>query len=138
MIGRIRDNLNLTPSLSLLFAHPVLSDLASAINGCDGRSLGPPITLIDRGGLIPLSFAQQRLWVLAQLEGPSATYNMPAALRLKGHLDVGALQRSLDGLFARHEALTSSTTHLCPLADQSSTRGSTCWTTASILFRWEQ
>ncbi|HMH67504.1 MAG TPA: condensation domain-containing protein, partial [Pinirhizobacter sp.] len=52
-----------------------------------------------------LSFGQQRLWFLCQLEGVSATYHMPVALRLRGPLDRTALQHSLDHLLARHEAL---------------------------------
>ncbi len=54
---------------------------------------------------LPLSFAQQRLWFLAQMEGVSETYHMPLGLRLKGRLDSTALRRALDRILARHEAL---------------------------------
>ena len=60
-----------------------------------------------REGALALSFAQQRLWFLAQLQGASTTYQMPMALRLRGVLNVSALRRSLDRLLARHEALRS-------------------------------
>ena len=53
----------------------------------------------------PLSFAQQRLWLLAQLQGPSATYNMPIALQLNGNLNIDALRSSLAYLLSRHESL---------------------------------
>src|SRR5436309_3110577 len=54
---------------------------------------------------LPLSFAQQRLWFLDQLEPGNAFYNMPVAVRLRGALDADALQRSFEQVVARHEAL---------------------------------
>ena len=60
-----------------------------------------------REGALVLSFAQQRLWFLAQLQGANATFQMPMALRLRGVLNVSALRRSLDQLFARHQSLRS-------------------------------
>ncbi|MCA6119370.1 amino acid adenylation domain-containing protein, partial [Bradyrhizobium sp. WSM 1738] len=60
-----------------------------------------------RDGPLQLSFAQQRLWLLAQLDGASSNYHIRGALRLSGDLDVVAWRRSLDRLFARHEALRS-------------------------------
>ncbi|ATB48688.1 non-ribosomal peptide synthetase [Corallococcus macrosporus] len=73
-----------------------------------GQSLQSAADLIPvapRDGTLPLSSGQQRMWFLEQFQGPSGAYNMPAALRLEGALDVAALQRSLDEIVRRHEVL---------------------------------
>lgn len=54
---------------------------------------------------VPLSFTQQRLWFLAQLDGPSAAYNIPMAMRFSGRLDRPALLRALEEVVRRHEVL---------------------------------
>ena len=64
-----------------------------------------PIARAPRGGPLPLSFAQQRLWLLEQLDPGSAVYNVPGAVRLLGRLDVEALRRSFEELVRRHESL---------------------------------
>ncbi|GLH79078.1 hypothetical protein SSBR45G_39870 [Bradyrhizobium sp. SSBR45G] len=63
------------------------------------------IPIVDRKGRLPLSYAQQQLWLLAELDGTSTNYHIDAVLRLRGRLDVAAWRRSLDHLLARHEAL---------------------------------
>jgi amino acid adenylation domain-containing protein len=65
----------------------------------------PPIRPIERGGAFPLSFAQERLWFLSQLDAESVVYNIPSALRLTGELDVCALEQSFNELVRRHEIL---------------------------------
>ncbi|WP_244514878.1 condensation domain-containing protein, partial [Ensifer sp. LCM 4579] len=62
---------------------------------------------ISRDGALPLSYSQQRLWFLSQLDEDSTNYNIPLGWRLRGRLDHAAWRRSLDRLFARHEALRS-------------------------------
>ncbi|WP_029951814.1 condensation domain-containing protein, partial [Burkholderia sp. A1] len=95
--------------LASLFAQPRLADFAALLAGKlkEDQPALPAITPIERGGLLPLSFAQQRLWLLAQIENLSASYHIPIGLRLGGVLDLSAWQQALDALFARHEALRS-------------------------------
>ncbi|WP_082111155.1 non-ribosomal peptide synthetase [Photorhabdus thracensis] len=95
--------------LSTLFKFPALMAFAEAIRARfikPGRIL-PAIVPLSREGQLPLSFAQQRLWFLAQFDGVSDTYHIPLALRLHGQLDIVAWQQALNTLFARHEALRS-------------------------------
>ena len=66
------------------------------------------ISPAPRNQILPLSFAQERLWIMDQLEPHSSVFNMPVALRLKGSLDVPALRRSLNEIVRRHEALRTS------------------------------
>ena len=72
------------------------------------RAAASPVRAIGKRpetGPAPLSFAQQRLWFLDQLEPGRAHYNLPLALRLSGELDVAVLSRALDAIVGRHEAL---------------------------------
>ncbi|QDI30416.1 amino acid adenylation domain-containing protein [Serratia marcescens] len=91
--------------LQTLFANPTLLALAQQLRRTDEAL--PPIEAMPRGAALPLSFAQQRLWFLTQLEGLSETYHIPLALSLRGELDLPAWRQSLDALYARHEALRS-------------------------------
>ena len=66
---------------------------------------GPELVAVERGGRMPLSYAQQRLWFLEQLEPGSAAYNMPLGVRLRGELKREAVEWSLNELVKRHEVL---------------------------------
>ncbi len=104
VIARVREGLKVEVALKDLFAHPVLSDMARAVASAATAEISP-IVAVERGPRLPLSFAQQRLWILAQMEGVSEAYHMPMGLRLKGGVDCGALRKALDRIVARHEAL---------------------------------
>ncbi|MBC8953654.1 non-ribosomal peptide synthase/polyketide synthase [Xenorhabdus sp. PB62.4] len=95
--------------LSMLFESPSLIAFAEAINTrLDKKeSIQPVIVPISRENELPLSFAQQRLWFLAQIENIGDTYHIPMALRLRGQINIAAWQQALNSLFARHEALRS-------------------------------
>jgi len=95
-------------SLMTLFETPTVKGLARKIEELMERgeqTTAPPIVSARREGHLPLSFAQQRLWFMEQLDPGSATYNIPAAVRLKGPLDERALRRSIDEVVRRHEVL---------------------------------
>ncbi|MCP3467984.1 non-ribosomal peptide synthetase, partial [Bradyrhizobium sp. CCGUVB23] len=110
MSSRLSQAVGVDLPLSTLFARPVLTDLAAStveLLRCSGPQELPSIAAVSRHEPLVLSFAQQRLWFLAQLNEGSTNYHIPLALRLRGMLDHSAWQRSLDRLFARHEALRS-------------------------------
>ncbi|MET0398462.1 MAG: condensation domain-containing protein, partial [Longimicrobiaceae bacterium] len=107
MVSRVRQALGVEVPLKTVFEAPTVAALAGRVEALRsaGASPAPPVVPVPRRGPLPLSFAQQRLWVVDQLEPGSAAYNMPAALRLRGALDVAALRASLDALTRRHETL---------------------------------
>ncbi len=105
VISRIRDTFSVELPLRVLFESPTVAALAEQLENRRRDEPLPPITPINRSQPLQLSFAQQRLWFLNQLEGPSATYNMPAALRLDGPLHQPALFSSLQTLVQRHDSL---------------------------------
>ncbi|MEU9609110.1 amino acid adenylation domain-containing protein [Streptomyces sp. NPDC048057] len=103
LIGRIRDELGAQVAIRQLFEAPTVRALDTVLDR--EAPVRPRITGATRPQRVPLSFAQQRLWVLDRLEGPSATYNIPFAVRLEGPLDTTALQAALRDLVDRHEVL---------------------------------
>src|SRR5262249_19043601 len=104
-ISRIRETFQVEFPLGALFAHPTVTGLAEVIDHPTAGVTVPAITPLDRGQALPLSFAQQRLWFLDQLEPGSTEYNTRLALRLRGVLDAAAFAAALDDIVARHEVL---------------------------------
>ena len=104
VVSKIRQNLSLEFPLRCLFEHPTIAKLAPRLQSSALREI-PPIKPVSREQDLPLSFAQQRLWFLAQLEPDSPAYNIPEALNLQGKLDVRVLTQTLEAIIERHEVL---------------------------------
>ncbi|MFH8348636.1 amino acid adenylation domain-containing protein [Streptomyces sp. NPDC018045] len=104
LIGRIRTALDVDLPITAVFEAPTVAALAEHVDAAasGGR---PALRPRPRPDVLPLSYAQHRLWFLHRLEGPSATYNVPLALHLSGELDHDALRAALGDLLARHESL---------------------------------
>ncbi|MBW4477607.1 MAG: amino acid adenylation domain-containing protein [Tolypothrix brevis GSE-NOS-MK-07-07A] len=108
VISQIRQVFQVELPLRYLFEKPTIAGLAKEIEKAikvDSAFEVTNIEQIERTQELPLSFAQQRLWFLAQLEPDSPFYNIPAAVRLQGQLNVEALQESFNEIVNRHEAL---------------------------------
>jgi amino acid adenylation domain-containing protein len=108
VISRVREAFKVEMPLRSLFESPTVAELAGRIEGqLAGWPAGqpPPVVPLPREGRLDLSFAQQRLWFLDQLEPGSATYNIPAAVRLTGDLDRTALAATFTEIVRRHEVL---------------------------------
>ena len=108
VVSRLRKAFRVELPMRDLFQWPTIAGLAARIE--EARRAGdsvaaPPIEAAPRDGDLPLSFAQQRLWFLHQLEPDNPAYNMFAVLRLSGRLDAAALEWSIAQIVARHEPL---------------------------------
>ncbi|KAB0494815.1 non-ribosomal peptide synthetase [Pseudomonas vancouverensis] len=105
IVSQIRQQLGLSVSLRCLFEHPCLVDFATQVQALQPVSERPALLPDTSGERQPLSFAQQRLWFLWNLEPDSSMYNMPGALRLRGELNLDALRQTFDALVQRHAVL---------------------------------
>ncbi|HZI18010.1 MAG TPA: amino acid adenylation domain-containing protein [Pyrinomonadaceae bacterium] len=109
VLSRVRSIWRVELPLRTLFDAPTIERLALQVEAAQRRGQGsaarPPLRAVGRDAGLPLSFAQQRLWFLDQLEPGSALYNIPVALRLTGRLLVPELEAALGELARRHETL---------------------------------
>ncbi|BCZ25601.1 hypothetical protein MTY59_54560 [Mycobacterium senriense] len=101
--GAINTTLDADVSVPTVFDAPTVAQLVGHI-GVGSRRL-QPLVAAERPAVVPLSYAQQRLWFVDQLQGPSPVYNLAAALRLNGRLDTDELRAAMADVVGRHESL---------------------------------
>jgi amino acid adenylation domain-containing protein len=114
VVSRVRELFDIELPLRSLFETPTVAGMASQIDAARRRrshSKTEKIEPVSRRGSLPLSFAQERLWFWEQLQPFTPTYNLSAAFRLRGELDVAALEQSFNEIVRRHEVLRTSFTY---------------------------
>src|SRR6185503_627327 len=107
VISRVRTSFAVELPLRALFQQPTVAGLALSIEAAQlgDQQLVPPVVRVSRDEPLPLSFGQQRLWFIDQLEPGSSTYNIPMAVRLSGRLNLEVTERTFTEVVRRHEAL---------------------------------
>ncbi|MFE3984427.1 amino acid adenylation domain-containing protein [Nocardia tengchongensis] len=104
-VARINAALETTVAVRELFETATVSGLAARIVPGAATGARPPLLAGERPARVPLSLAQQRMWVLNQLDPESPAYNIPMVIRLSGTLDVSALRHAVEDVLTRHEVL---------------------------------
>ncbi|HET6974042.1 MAG TPA: amino acid adenylation domain-containing protein [Pyrinomonadaceae bacterium] len=105
VIARLNEAFHVDLPLRSLFESPTVAALAERVIHSSGAHYAQPIEHVARDGPLPLSFAQQRLWFLDQLEPGSAAYHVPILIRLTGPLNASTLEQSIREVVNRHESL---------------------------------
>jgi len=105
VMSRIRGVFGTDLPVRQLFESPTIAELARAVQQAGSTVQAPPIVRVPRNRDLPASFAQQRLWLIDQIEPGNPAYNIPLALRLSGEIEPGLLARIFSEIARRHEAL---------------------------------
>src|SRR5262245_48591802 len=108
LVSQLREAFSVELAVREVFEHPRVEELARVVEAAmrrDQGTMAPPIRRVERSGALPLSFAQQRLWFLDQMEPGDTSYNCPMAVRMMGDLDIKALKQTLSAISRRHESL---------------------------------
>ena len=103
LIAAVNSRMDGSLGVRALFEAPTVAQLALRVGADEDRL--EPLVAVERPAVVPLSFAQSRLWFIDQLQGPSPVYNLAVALRLHGHLDADVLAAALSDVVGRHESL---------------------------------
>ncbi len=102
--SRVRTKLNKSLAIRELMAHPTIAELATRLEHSQVDD-EIPLVRVDRDQRLPLSFAQQRLWLLDKIDSESLAYTVPSIIRVRGELNTGLLETALSKVFNRHEGL---------------------------------
>ncbi len=107
LVAQMRDVFQAELSLERIFANPTVAALARALESAAGEDVAPPMVRVSRqpGEFVPLSFAQERMWLLDQLDPGSYVYNLYFPYRIRGALRLEVLRRAFEELVRRHEVL---------------------------------
>ena len=111
VVSRIREVFAIEVPVRQLFEQRMIASLAQGIDAElkeSGHAHILPLVRAERQGDLPLSFAQQRMWLLYQLESDQSLYNIPIAIRLTGLLQVAVLTKAVNEILRRHESLRTS------------------------------
>ncbi|MES2824652.1 MAG: amino acid adenylation domain-containing protein, partial [Pseudomonadota bacterium] len=105
LVARINQSFGVALPLTTLFSSQTLAHLAQALLALDANLTRPVLMSVSRDEVLLASYAQQRLWLLGQIDGGSTHYNIPGALRLNGVLNIDAVNQAFTSIFERHESL---------------------------------
>ncbi|MBQ4814054.1 amino acid adenylation domain-containing protein [Pseudoalteromonas luteoviolacea] len=112
LISLIRNQLGVEASVRALFEHPTIAEFAANIGALSTEQVLPDIVPVQGNEPLPLSYAQQRLWFIDQMNSGSAQYNMPGAFQLDGQLDINAFEQAVMEVINRHDVLRTSFTSI--------------------------
>ena len=121
VISRIRQDFQIEFPLQKIFEFPTVAELATAVEAIKQTQdsiLATPILPVSRENHLPLSFAQQRLWFIEQLQPNNAAYNITSAVRVLGNLNITALESCFNAIINRHESLRTAFTTVDGLPTQ--------------------
>lgn len=116
VVSKVFESLSITINVRLIFEHPTVEGFAQQIRDhllFQVSNLAPPLIAVDRANQtqgsmsvqMPMSFAQQRLWFIHNMDPNSSAYNMPMTILIQGEVNVSALESSIRKLIFRHESL---------------------------------